>query len=58
MDEAEREIWCKAWRLLLLHGDETGHFIDTEIARLLHRGDNEAVATWQQVADAVEKLAN
>jgi hypothetical protein len=31
MDEIVREIGCKAWRLLLQHGDHTGSLIDSEL---------------------------
>lgn len=57
MDPAERELWCRAWRLLREHGSDVGQFIDSEMQRALHVGDNESVATWKQVADAVEHLA-
>ena len=58
MDEDERQMWCKAWRLLVKHGDDTLSMIDTEIALALHRGDHESITGWRQLADAVEHLAN
>lgn len=57
MDEAEREIWCRAWRLLLQRGDGTLALIDAEMAAALHCGDAEEVARWRQIADAVGSLA-
>lgn len=57
MDEAERELWCRAWQLLREHGSDVGQFIDSEIQRALHGGDNESVARWKQLANAAEQLA-
>lgn len=58
MDVAEREIWCKASRLLLQHGDQTPRYLETEAARLEREGDTESVQQWRQIAAAVQHLAD
>ena len=57
MDDAERELWCKAWRLVVKHGDAIDSVIETEMQRALHSGDDASVAEWRQIAVAVEQLA-
>ena len=57
MDDAERELWCRAWRLLLQHGDETENVIDTEIQHAVHLGDRDSAADWKRIALAVQQLA-
>ena len=56
MDEAERQMWCKAWRLLVQHGDDASSVIQAEMRLSLQQGDKEGVAHWRQLADAVEEL--
>jgi hypothetical protein len=55
--DEERELWCRAWRLLVEHGDGTLRMIDAEIDRALRKGDNVALAEWRRVSTAVEELA-
>jgi hypothetical protein len=57
LDEAERQLWCQAWRLLVAHGDDTGRVIDAEIARALSQSDPADVAYWRRIALAAEELA-
>jgi hypothetical protein len=58
MEESEREIWCRAWRLIQQHGVDAGSYANTELTRSLHEGDDGAVTFWRRIADAVEELAN
>lgn len=58
MDDAERELWCKAWRLMVQHGDNVDRFIDGEMQSALHAGDSESVAEWRRIAVTVEQLIN
>ena len=57
MDDAERELWCKAWRLIVRHGDTVDQVIEAAIQRALHSGDDVDAAEWRQIAVAVEQLA-
>jgi hypothetical protein len=58
MDDAEREMWCRAWRLVLQHGDAVSDHIDNEMARLLREGNTAAIAEWRQISLAVEHLSD
>ena len=57
MDDAEKELWCRAWRLLLQHGDDTAGVIDAEFERALRERDSAGVTAWRKIADAVEALS-
>jgi hypothetical protein len=56
MDEVERQLWCKAWRMLVQHGDDALSVIHAEMRLSLQQGDQQGVADWRQLADAVEEL--
>jgi hypothetical protein len=57
VDDEERELWCRAWRLLVEHGDRTLPMIDAELDRALRKGDEAALADWRRVSTAVEELS-
>ena len=57
MNDAERETWCLAWRLLVKHGSATADFIEAEIARALQQGNDEAAEHWRRLKAAAEQLA-
>ena len=56
MDEAERELWCRAWRLIVRHGDAVDQVIEAGIQHALHSGNVLDIAEWRQIAVAVEQL--
>ena len=57
MDESERELWCKAWRLLVQHGDDVSRVIDSELQQAVQAGDRKTIDDWNWIARAVEQLA-
>jgi hypothetical protein len=57
VEDAERELWCKAWRLIVRHGDAVDQVIETAMQCALQSGNDVDVAEWQQIAVAVEQLA-
>lgn len=54
---SEREIWCKAWRLLQRHGADADRLVELEIERCLAAGDGDGATQWRQIAAAVDDLA-
>jgi hypothetical protein len=56
MDEAERALWCKAWKILVLNGENSGSVIDIEIERCLAQHDDEGAEHWRRIALAVADL--
>lgn len=56
-EQHERETWCKAWRLLRQHGDDTERLVRAEIERSLAQRDRAGELYWREVAAAVAALA-
>jgi hypothetical protein len=56
MDEAERQLWCKAWRFLKEHGDKSDRIIEREIEQSLKNKDSEGARQWREISIAVDKL--
>ena len=56
MDVKEKELWCKAWRWLKRHGDESDALIDREIEACLRDKDQAGAQHWREMAQAIEEL--
>jgi len=52
----DRELWACANLLVQQHGENARAHADRRIAALSGKGDQKGVATWQAIADRVERL--
>jgi hypothetical protein len=58
MDIKEKQLWCRAWRFLKQHGEQSEHMIEREIEESLKRHDAELAQYWRNIAKAIDELRN